>query len=308
MSNRKIIVYIACGCIFAILLTALYFFVHKPKKPPVPIIEDSRTAIVFKDVKYSGERRGIVDWEMTAKTARKYIDQPLIELEDLTGLYKPESGIVIEFRGTKGFMDTDKEAGSVENVEVLYKGEYTLKSPSMNFDFKNGITTTQAPVEVVGTRLTMQGVGLLAVTAQESVKLLRNVSGFITTEKSVYRFQSDTLTYLFRESTYILTGKVIMRGTDMDLACDELRIFTEDDDVERIEARGRVRVISKGTVAKSEKAVYHFKEGRIVFTESPKVFKDNVEMKGEEVIYTTKDGKLSVEKPKIRMEQGKQER
>ena len=45
-------------------------------------------------------------------------------------------------------MDTDKEKGSVENVDVLYKNEYTLKSDYMDFDFKNGITITNAPVNI----------------------------------------------------------------------------------------------------------------------------------------------------------------
>ena len=305
MSNRKIIIYISIGCIIAGLLLAFYFFVRKPERPAAPILEDSKKAIVFKDVKYTGERRGVMDWELTAKIARKYIDRPLIELENLKGLYKPKADVMIEFTGSRGSMDTDREAGSVENVEVFYKGEYTLKSAYMDFDFKNGITTTKAPVDIAGTKLVMRGIGLFANTAQESIKLLRDVSGIITTEKSKYRFQSDTLIYFFKKSTYILEGKVIMRGEDINLVCDELQIFSADQDVERIEATGKVRVISKGTVAKSEKAVYHFKEGRIVFTESPRVFKDNVEMKGERVIYTTKDGRLSVERPKIRMEKGK---
>ncbi len=305
MSNRKIIIYIAFGCIISSLILALYFFVHKPQRPAAPVLEDSKKAIIFKNVKYTGEKHGVVDWEMTAKIARKYIDRPLIELEDLKGIYKPKEGVIIEFTGSKGSMDTDKEAGGVENVEVFYKGEYTMKSSYMNFDFKSGLTTTDAPVDITGTKLNMRGIGLLANTGQESVKLLSDVAGIITTEKAKYRFQSDTLLYFFKLSTYVLEGRVVMRGEDLNLVCDLLHIYSTNDEVDRIEADGNVRVISKGTVAKSEKAVYHFKEGKIVFTQSPRVFKDNVEMKGERVIYTTNDGKLSVERPKIRMEKGK---
>ncbi len=305
MSTRKIIIYIAFVCIGASLLLALYYFISKPERQAVPIMEDSKKAIVFKDVKYTGERRGVVDWELTAKVARKYIDRPLIELDDLRGLYKPKPDVNIEFTGSKGSMDTEKEAGRVDNVEVFYKGEYTLKSSYMDFDFKNGITTTQDPVDIKGQKIDMQGVGLLANTAEETVKLLSDVKGIITTEKAKYRFQADSLLYYFQVSTYILEGKVIMKGEDLHLVSDLVHIYSTEDEVDRIEADGNVRVISKGTVAKSEKAVYHFKEGKIVFTQSPRVFKDNVEMKGERVIYTTNDGKLSVERPKIRMEKGK---
>jgi lipopolysaccharide export system protein LptA len=63
-----------------------------------------------------------------------------------------------------------------------------------------------------------------------------------------------------------------------------------------------VRLISKGTIAKSEKAVYHFKDDKIVFTKSPKIFKDNVEMEGEPIIYNLSDRKFSIDKPKMRLE------
>ncbi len=112
------------GCIISSLVLALYFFVRKPEKIVPPVVDEEKKVIVFKEVKYSGEKGGVVDWEIKAKIARKYLDKPLIELETLTGQYKPKDGVVVQFKGTKGSMDTDKENGSVENVDVLYKNEY----------------------------------------------------------------------------------------------------------------------------------------------------------------------------------------
>ncbi len=306
MFNRKIIIYFSFGFILASLIVAFYFFLSRPEKQAVPVAKDTKTAIVFKDVKYTGEKRGVVDWELTAKIARKYLDKPLIELENLKGLYKPKPDVSIEFTGTKGSMDTDKESGHVENVEVFYKGEYALKSPHMDFDFKQGVTTTKDVVDIRGEKIDMKGVGLLANTNEETLKILSDVAGTITTDKGRYNFQSDSLLYYFQVSTYVLEGKVMMTGKDLHLVCDIVHIYSIDNEVDRIEADGNVRVATKGTVAKSEKAVYHFKEGRIVFTQSPRVIKDNMEMKGVSVTYTTNDGKLFVEQPKIRVEKGKQ--
>ncbi len=303
--NRKIIIYLSFGFILASLVVALYFFVSKPEKQAIPVAKDTKKAIVFKDVKYTGEKRGIVDWELTAKVARKYLDRPLIELENLKGIYKPKPDVAIEFTGTKGSMDTDKETGRVDNVEVFYKGEYTLKSPYMDFDFKNGLTTTKDVVDIKGKKIDMKGVGLLANTNEETVRILSDVAGIIMTEKGKYDFRSDNLLYYFQVSTYILEGKVMMKGEDLDMVCDIVHIYSTNNEVDRIEADGNVRVVTKGTVAKSEKAVYHFKEGKIVFTQSPRVIKDNVEMKGVRVTYTTNDGKMSVEQPKIHIEKGK---
>jgi LPS export ABC transporter protein LptC/lipopolysaccharide transport protein LptA len=301
MGNRKIVIYIFIGCIISSLAFALYFFVRKPDKIIPPVVDEEKKVIVFKEVKYSGEKKGVVDWEIKAKVARKYIDKPLIELETLTGQYKPKEGVVVQFKGTKGSMDTDRESGNVENVDVLYKNEYTLKSAYMDFDFKNGTTTTKAPVNITGSKLTMRGTGLTANTRQETVKLENDVSGVMETGKARYKFQADTLTYYFKDDLYILQGKVVFKGEDMSLLCGKLHIYTSGQDLERVEAYEKVNIISKGTIAKSEKAVYHFKEGKIVFTNSPRVLKDNVEMKGESIEYDTNNKNISVKQPKMRL-------
>ena len=188
MGNRKIVIYVFIGCIISSLVLALYFFVRKPDKIVPPVVNEEQKVIVFKEVKYSGEKGGIVDWEIRAKIARKYIDKPLIELETLTGLYKPKNGVVVQFKGTKGSMDTDKESGRVENVDVLYKNEYTLKSAYMDFDFKKGTTITKAPVNITGSKLTMRGIGLTADTHQETVKLEHDVSGVMETGGNKIQF------------------------------------------------------------------------------------------------------------------------
>ena len=296
MGNRKIIINIFIGCIVASLVLALYFFIRKPDKIVPPVVDEEKKVIVFKEVKYSGEKKGVIDWEIRAKVARKYIDKPLIELETLTGQYKPKDGVVVQFKGTKGSMDTDKESGSVENVDVLYKNEYTLKSAYMDFDFKNGTTITKAPVNITGSKLTMRGIGLTANTRQETVKLEHDVSGVMETGKTRYNFQADTLTYYFKDDFYILQGRVIFKGNEMSLLCGKLLIYSSGQDLERVEAYEKVNIISKGTVAKNEKAVYHFKEGKMMSTNSPRVSKDDVKTKGES---NTGNRNTSLNKPKI---------
>ncbi len=302
MKNRQIIIYIAAGFIVLSLLLAFYFFLKKPERIASPILNEEKRAILFKDVRYFGEREGIIDWEITAKTAKKFIDKPEVQLEHLSGQYKPKAGVTVAFKGTKGTMDTDKEKGVVEDVDILYKGEYTLKSPSMSFDFKNNITSTAFPVDVKGKKLTLTGIGLTANMKDETVRIERDVRGYIDSEKAKFHFQSDSFYYNLKDNTYILDGKVVLKGKDMNMLCDKLYIFSKGQDPERIDAKGKVRLISKGTIAKSEKAVYYFNEDKVVFTESPRIFKDNVEMVGESVVYSVSSGKFSIQKPKMRME------
>jgi lipopolysaccharide transport protein LptA/LPS export ABC transporter protein LptC len=302
MKDRKIVVYIASGFIIASLLLALYFFIKKPVRISVPILDEEKKVIVFKDVKYSGEKKGTIDWEIIAKIARKYIDKPVIEMEDLAGKYMPKAGIIVSFKGTKGTMNTEEEKGTIENVDFVYKNSYRLTSRYMDFDFGKGLTYTNAPVDIQGTKLNLRGVGLTANTNEETVRIERDVTGYIETDKGRYRFDSDRFTYTMKDNAYILEGKVIMKGQDINLLCDKLYLFSKDNELERIDAKGKVQLISKGTIAKSEKAVYHFKEDKVVLTERPKIFRNNVEMEGESIIYDLSSRKFSINKPKMRME------
>ncbi len=302
MKKRKLIVYIALGFIGASILLALYFFIRKPEKITSPTLEKGKRVIVFKDVKYSGEKRGVIDWEIRAKTARKFIDKPVIELDEIEGQYKPKENVTVFFKGTKGMMDTEEEKGNVENVDILYKDEYRLQSRFMEFDFKKGITSTSAPVDIKSSKLTLRGVGLTANTKEETVRLEKDVTGYVETDKGKFKFESDKFTYILKDNIYILDGKVIMKGEDMNLLCDKLYLFSKDNNLERIDAKGKVRLISKGTIAKSEKAVYDFKEDRVVLTETPRILKDNVEMEGESIVYTLSNGRFSINRPKMRVE------
>ncbi len=302
MKDRKVIVYTASVFIVASLLLAIYFFVKKPVKISVPVLDEEKKVIVFKDVKYSGEKKGVVDWEIDAKIARKYIEKPEIEMEDITGRYKPKADVAVSFKGTRGSMNTEEERGSMEDVDFLYKNDYKLKSSHMDFDFKKGLTYTNAPVEIDGSKLTLRGIGLTANTNEEIVRIEKDVTGFIQTEKGKYKFESDRFTYTLKDNLYVLEGRVIMKGEDMNLMCDRLVLVSKDSELERIDANGKVKLISKGTIAKSGKAVYHFREDRVVLTENPSILKDNVEMTGESIVYDMADKKFSINKPKMRME------
>lgn len=259
MRNRTVIVYVASGFIIASLLLAAYFFFRKPEKISPPPLTEGKTALVFKDVRYSGEKKGVIDWEIKAKIARKYIDKPVVEMEGIEGRYTPKKEALISFKGSMGSMDTDEERGRVEDVQVLYNQEYTLLTKYMEFDFKKGLTTTSAPVEIKGSRFTLTGVGMTANTKEETVRIEKNVKGVVPTKKGVLNFQSDSLTYRMKENLYVLDGNVTMKGEDMDLASMRVYVHTDGTDLTKIDARGKVILTSKGRVAKSEQAVYHFK-------------------------------------------------
>lgn len=302
MKNRQVTVYIALGFIISTLLLAFYFFVKKPAKTLITKSVDEKRVIIFKDVKYSGEKRGLVDWEIKTSIARKFMDKPIVDMEDIDGQYKPKPDVTVYFKGKKGVINTDEEKGTVEQVSIDYKKEYILQSSYMDFDFKNGITTTKAPIDIKGSKLTLKGTGLIAKTAEETVRIQKDIKGFVETERGRFRFEADSFLYILKENQYILDGRVIMKGETLNMFCNKLSIKSRESELERVEATGKVRLISQGTIAKGEKAVYYFKDDVITLTESPRIVRDNVEMEGNSITYNLKKGKFSIDKPKMRIE------
>jgi lipopolysaccharide transport protein LptA/LPS export ABC transporter protein LptC len=303
MNRRSTVVYLASGFIIAIVVLSGYYLFKRVERATTNSTSAGAKVILFKDVTYSGEKKGIVDWEIRAKLVRKYIDSTRVEMEGIDGDYKPNPTTVVSFKGAKGELDTEREAGTMQDVQFFYKGEYTIKSSTMDFDFKQSFVKTAAPVDLKGKRFTMMGIGLHADTKEQIITVERDVSGTIQEEKGKYKFSADTFTYLLKDATYIFEGQVVIKGEKMDVLCDKVYVTSEKDEPNKIDARGRVRILSKGTIAKSERAVYYFKDEKAVLTEEPKIIKDTMEMQGETITYDINKDQFFVEKPKMRIEQ-----
>lgn len=301
--NRKGVLYIFSGVVICIVLATVYFFARMPERvAPLPTGENKRV-VVFKDVKYSGEKKGVVDWELRAKTARKFIDKPTVEMENIEGTYKPNPENSVSFKGDRGQMDTEAEVGFVENVEVFYRKDYVLKTPRLDFDFRKSLVTSSSPVDLQGKKMGLMGVGLVADTKEQVITVKSDVRGSVETEKGKFRFASDRFSYAIKSNTYTFEGKVVVKGRDMNMLCDRVSVLGRGDDIERIDAEGKVRLLAKGSIAKSERAVYYFKDEKVILKESPSVIKDNVEMRGYQIVYNLSSGTFTVDRPQMRIDQ-----
>jgi hypothetical protein len=66
-----------------------------------------------------------------------------------------------------------------------------------------------------------------------------------------------------RDNRYLLDGNALMSGQDLRVTCDRLYIYTDGEEIEKVDARGKVRMYAKGSIAKNEQSVYHFKGGKV---------------------------------------------
>jgi lipopolysaccharide export system protein LptA len=146
------------------------------------------------------------------------------------------------------------------------------------------------------------GVGLIANTKEETIKIAKNVTGFVEAKQGKYRFAADTFTYYMKENRYLLDGNAMMSGEDMKVTCSTLYIYTDGDEIEKIDARGKVRMYAKGSVAKNEQAVYHFKDNKVASTEPSKAEKNRGGVAGKANPIKPTGGKAVVGKPKTSMD------
>jgi lipopolysaccharide transport protein LptA/LPS export ABC transporter protein LptC len=302
MNRRSLTGYIASGFAIGILLFSAYFFVKRPDRPTPHVVEEEKKVIVFRDVKYSGEKKGAIDWELRAKLARKFIDKPVVELEEIEGSYRPRPDTVVLFKGKKGELNTETEKGRMDDVEIFYKDEYTVKSKSMDFDFKNSTVSSRATVDLKGKRFALQGIGMVADTDKQVVHIEKDVHGTVETETRRFNFSSDRFSYDVQQNVYTFAGSVSVKGEDMTLFCDTIDITSTGDAVDKLDARGKVVLNSKGTLAKSGRAVYYLRDDKVTLEDSPRVTKDKVDMQGQVIVYSLSTGKFSVEGPRMRIE------
>ena len=106
MNPRKTAVYAASTVIIFMAFASVYFLVIRPERVTSHAPVEGEKVLLFKDVKYTGEKKGAVNWEVRAKLVRKYIDKPEVQMEGIEGECRPKPDAVVSFRGSKGWMDT----------------------------------------------------------------------------------------------------------------------------------------------------------------------------------------------------------
>lgn len=99
--------------------------------------------------------------------------------------------------------------------------------------------------------------------------------------------KADDLKADNKGKTAIFTGRVVARQEDVTIYSDKLIIFYGDgqDEVDKIEAIGSVRILQTNRVGTGGHALYENREGRITLTINPKVTQDKDSVTGKVIIY-----------------------
>jgi len=83
----------------------------------------------------------------------------------------------------------------------------------------------------------------------------------------------------------IFTGDVVAKQGDMTLSADKLTVFLleKQDQIDRLEAEGAVKVVQLNRVATADRAVFYQLEEKLVLSGHAVVVEDNNKVSGEEI-------------------------
>lgn len=302
MRARKITVWIFSGIVVTSILFSFYFFLRKPEKiGPPKLAEEEKKMIVIKDATYTSEKGGKIDIRLKAKLAKKYLDKNEIEMEGIEGAYVSEKKGQLSFKGEKGMVDTEKQTGILYGFKAHIFDEYEVTTESIRFDLRSGSAFGEEPVFIKGEKLSMKGTGIKGELKEGKFTLLRDVSGSIHINGENYSFKSNTFSYESAKARYLLEGNVKADKPDMRVTCNTMYIYGGEKGIKRIEALGATEMFSKGTVAKSEKAVYDFNQKKVVFTGGAHIIREDMELKGDVIEYDVDKGSFSTTRPKMKI-------
>ncbi len=107
---------------------------------------------------------------------------------------------------------------------------------------------------------------------------------------------SDRLSYDAEKRVAVFEGNVVVKDPQMNMTANTLTIlFSEDNSIESIQARGGVTISQDEISGTGEEAVYYLQEGKVVLTGKPKVTRKHDELSGETITFYRETGRMICE-------------
>ena len=117
---------------------------------------------------------------------------------------------------------------------------------------------------------------------------------------------SSTLSADSGANKAVFEGSVIARTDEMTLYSDRMTVFySEEGDIEKIDARGNIKLLKGQRVLTSERAIYLAREGKITFTGEPMAVEGNNIITGSEIVYLIDEDRSLVRNSKVYIQQDK---
>ena len=274
-----------------LFLFPLFFLYFHPAIGSLAPEESGQQINDFSLVGY--EDKGKKSWDISGKSAD--ILTEVVKLKDISGnLYGKEENINLTAK--KG--DFNKEDGKVhlkEDVVITTSGGARLTTDSMDWDRKNQLVTTQDKVSIDKDNITIVGMGVHGEPNLNKVALNKDVrvdinpisvkdnpEDLVIKDRVVITCDGP-LEVDYSKNIASFNDNVKVERTDLVIYSDRMDIYFVVDNksaktaksmansIDRIVARGNVRIVRGDNISYSQEAVYMAQDKKIVLSGRPKL-------------------------------------
>jgi LPS export ABC transporter protein LptC len=121
---------------------------------------------------------GVTEWEVSAVRARLFESKHQAVLDRARGSVRMNDGSVAQFEGATAVLDTasrdfDLDGADGDTVLTLPNG-YVIRTKRLHWNQSRGEMTSQDAVSVIGSRVSLHGVGLLVRPATQELTILND--------------------------------------------------------------------------------------------------------------------------------------
>lgn len=104
-----------------------------------------------------------------------------------------------------------------------------------------------------------------------------------------------------KKHTALFEGNVVAKTEDMTIYSDRMLVYYTEDGkkMDRIEARGNVKVVKEERTIVSKEATYYDEEQKVIFTGDPQAWEGDNKVTGTVITYFIKEDRSIVENSKV---------
>lgn len=208
-------------------------------------------------------------WEIESTAAQIYED--IIKLTDVVGVAYGEE-IDVTIKSDKGIYNKKtQDFQLIDNVRADTTNGFTLLTSKLNWDAKKERAYTDRKVLVKNEKVKILGSGAWAKPDLKEVKLKKDIVTNIDPDTIIVC--DGSLEANYEENYAVFNENVIVKDARGKIWADEIKVyFNSEQEIQKVIAKGNVKIKRGKNITLSERAEYIAKENKVLLTGKPKLF------------------------------------
>jgi LPS export ABC transporter protein LptC/lipopolysaccharide transport protein LptA len=251
------------------------------------------------------------EWELWADRATGFRADQDLTLNNVKAVFFGDNGVEMTVTGLRGRVEPKTKNMNIEGSVVTRSNNgYVFKTESVNYRSDTRILNSPTVVEVTGPRdnlgraLFVKGDRMHADLAQGILNIDQNVRAQKTVQKSKkMAIQADKVALNAKSKAVQFTGNVQINVDGVKVTGPDavFRYDAKSDLLKSVELEGGIKVSDVNKWATADKLNIFLEEDKYVFKGRPRVFQDDDELTGDEIVFLNGGKKVQVRNAKVKV-------